>query len=415
MATDVPADPSIPSRVLVVAFVLGIFTLLARTPLFGFDPSKLDDLPNSVSMLFLEDVAIVDAAIVVELVARAVPRWRPLRNGSLDGRRRLRRAAIGLGLVAASVQSWFVGLALDSPTSGLADERFTGFIVPLVLLQGLAGFALIVVGAKWLDRVGIGAGFVWILGFFYAGAVVSWFEEANLEANHTASLTALLLAIASSVAIGALLVRPRTGSHAPLARTVGLVPIALASIAANAVTTLGDTFGASDVLGIRASPSQYFVLHSVLTCVFAVAIVSECARSRGGAQAGPAVDREALVRSVAALLLLLGIEGVVFDRLGIWFDATLVAIVPAIVLDLRSELAARRAHGALVQVASPSTMPDVDRVARALDEAGIPFVVRNERLRSLYHLFGPLYEAQVLVPASDVEDAREVLAVDIFA
>src|SRR5262249_23294592 len=98
--------------------------------------------------------------ILVELAALAVPRWRPLRDEGMAGRRRLHRAAVWLSVALTLTQSFMLSRALNARApygSSIADEPGAAFVL-VATLSFTCGTLLLLALASLIDAAGVGGG-----------------------------------------------------------------------------------------------------------------------------------------------------------------------------------------------------------------------------------------------------------------
>jgi hypothetical protein len=84
--------------------------------------------------------------------------------------------------------------------------------------------------------------------------------------------------------------------------------------------------------------------------------------------------------------------------------------IVAIGLDLWDELQFRRRHGSAALLVQLDNVHFSYRLEEDLQQAEIDALARGHQFRSLFFFFGPLYKIDVLVPADQLDRAREVLA-----
>lgn len=87
-----------------------------------------------------------------------------------------------------------------------------------------------------------------------------------------------------------------------------------------------------------------------------------------------------------------------------------LALLVAVVLDLRAELSARRQAGPFDVAASPQRVYAVDPILRALATAGITGFARTLHYRALFQFFAPYAPVEILVPQERKDEAEAICA-----
>jgi len=398
---------------------------LAPSPLAPYGDALADSPRLSVFALGL--APIFSAFLVVELVALAVPRWRPLRHGGPEGRARLLTATWRLGLILATVQA--VAMAVYMERQGIleADQRLSRLVVVLSLVAGTCVF---VVYAQFLDRVALGGGFslmavaLVVPSLVPFGDAVKWLAVAA-PLNKT-GVVELLAALAFTF----ILLQRRLPNRERLSPirlpACGLVPLRQ-SAALLAMASVLVRFGMwPDALPMPgADQGAGLVLRLVLTAALAVAFSFLFNEPRRVASLDPrnpdlapdehfAFARRAVQRATAwssAYVLGLALLGWALERT--WgaggLDFVPVVMLFALGLDVVGELQARRQYGELVPVWPEHRLYAVDGAVAVLESAGIPCLARSVNHRTLWHFFAPFIPIQVLVPEGRAEEASRLL------
>jgi hypothetical protein len=391
--------------------------LAPKVPLPGFDAGRVESVLGaapSVSAFGAFGLGLgpmVSAALLVELAALCVPRWRALRIGGPSGRGRLLWASRRLAVVLALVQS--LGIVLYLEKLDLLQSRMP---LPrlLVILTLIGGTCALVALAELLDRVALGGGYAVLIAAFSLPAVVALGQTlSQARSSQTTSAWGALLLTCGGTAFF-LRWRPLDAegrrSMVPLP-ACGLLPI---NMTAAIVTALV----AALALGLKRpdfTSDPYFTL--ALTAGLAMGLgflfnrPSKVAAFDTGAS-GRVLQATALstgyVLALTALALFVArqFEGKpAFEAIGL---VPLVLLV-AVALDVIAEAGAIRRHGELVSVWPEHRLYAVESARRALDRGGIPSLARSAHQRVLWQFFGPLIPVQIMVPRERAEDASRLL------
>jgi len=203
-------------RLAVTLFVPFAVLLLARIPLPGLDWDILDRLfsnskhsPTVLGIFSLQLNPFIAAALLVEVLALLVPRWRPLRQGGYPERDRLWTAVKVVALLLVLYQAFFIVRWLRR-----TDDEFSGLVGtimgPAHPLMSVAQILSVVGGAfalLWLTRLidtwGAGNGFsVMIVAFMVTPMAESlYWAVRNQSASDDRILVPLGLAAVAVVAV----------------------------------------------------------------------------------------------------------------------------------------------------------------------------------------------------------------------
>jgi len=388
------------------------------------------------------------AMLLVEVAATLIPGWRRLREDGVEGRRRLWRVALGIGLAFAALQSVTSIQSLEraGALQGNSVTASSSWSSPMLMLVLLGGSLFTVLAARVASDAGLGAGFalvvlgglisdgwVWVLklqrladmeegpflGVAFLGAGVAgavWlFRRAEGRPPRAAAEPAerpralpfpvagvLPLLVASGLLFGVLgtlqdLIAPLRGGLDLLLKNTALLAVAEAVIAVNVAIALG------------------------VWCHRPSKVAAAWARWTGEPGAPLDLQRAQVGARVRALLpaaigwncalvalfvapALIGI-GAVAQVLNL---ASLVIGV-SIALDLIEETRARTASGDLATAWTLIRPYEVEPALEALKAAGIPAHARGLHARATQQLWGVLLPIHILVPPDQVEKARAVL------
>lgn len=126
-----------------------------------------------VSAFDLGLLPMFSAAVIVELAALWVPRWRPLPTAGPVGRERLTRASYRLGLVLAFTQALAVALYLQR-VQAFEGEAALSRALAVSTLMAATCFLLLI--TWFLDAKGLGGGFGVLFTAFALSRVWPLFE-----------------------------------------------------------------------------------------------------------------------------------------------------------------------------------------------------------------------------------------------
>lgn len=383
----------------------------------------------SFSVVSLGLVPIVTGFFLVELAAWGGPRWRPLRAGGLESRRRLRRAALVSSLVLSLVQGFFVsrsllasGARIPMADAELVSPELGSWFVPLAMLSLTAGVCLMVGLARAIERHALGAGFSLLTAALAAVHLVEsgWiavrrggWPEVAVRSPLDLMLGALLV-VGALAGLAAVLQRPVRARRGPSIRmpSSGLAPLVIASSLLMLPATLAPVFNwrlPADFAAMVPGTWTFSLVYAALALAFAVPLSNGFSRPDAGEEQDPEALRVALGVSVAVLLGLAAASQLGSHFLGVAVDLSVLAALPAVALDLAAEWRLRSSHGELVALRACPRLPAASAALERLADAGIPAIVRGLHHRSLWHFFAPHLEMELLVPTSLAETAEAVL------
>ena len=189
--------------------------LLARISVPGVDSSILERLIADASVSFdrslygifaLQLNQFIFAAVLVELLAFVVPRWRPLRLGGYPERERLWARVRIVGLVMVAIQAvflvrWMRGTPDTAPflLAGMIEgPRHDPFMIVVQVLSLVGGTLLLLWLTRLIDTWGTGNGF----SVMIAGFMVPPIAKSLMSAWHRVQWSLLQLGLAA-VAVAA--------------------------------------------------------------------------------------------------------------------------------------------------------------------------------------------------------------------
>ncbi len=400
--------------------------------LHGLAPSEIDPT-GRLSVVALGITPFLTSFLILELLSFITMWGRRLREGGVEGRRRLNGLAVRLGGAVAVLQAAGVLLFLETLTlpGGAPAVLHPGLGLRILVTSTLAaGSAIAFLVAQLATAYGLGNGFCLLLVY---GSVQSLFEPlvgspAWAGAGGLRQMTALAIAAAAALTVGWCFARRpeiRLGggegggeTFALPAFQQGVVPLVWALALVSFVhqvlampTALDPLVGTilTVVLGIVAFhafggrarlatnlppgaplPGEDFGGGRALAWTTALLALFAFATLAGGSWSGfgylPALGSGAIIVVIA----------VGFDLVGEWrfrsrFGDSVAGLVELDNVHLASYLHGRlRAHG-------------------------IDALVRSYHYRSLFFFFRPLVKMELLVPAAELERAREVVAPESLA
>lgn len=383
----------------------------------------------SFSVVSLGLTPIVTGFFLVELAAWLVPRWRPLRTGDLEARRRLRRSALILSLLLSLVQGLFVSRSLlvswahiPMTDAELVSPGLGMWFVPLATVSLTAGVCLMVGLARAIERHALGAGFSLLTAALALVHLVEsgWgavrrggWPEAVVRSPLDLMLGALLV-VGALAGLAAVLQRPVRALGGPSIRlpSCGLVPLVMASSILMLPSTLAPLFGwqlPEELAAMVPGSWTFSLVYAALALALAVPLSYGFSRPDASEERDYHALRVALAASVAVLLGLAAASQLGSRFLGTAVDLAVLAALPAVALDLAAEWRLRSSHGELVSLRACQHLPAASSALERLADAGIPAIVRGLHHRSLWHFFAPHIEMELLVPTSLAETAEAVL------
>jgi len=416
---------------------------LGLVPIPGIDVGLLLSMgaqPSAAtSVAALGIMPLLVAAALVELACLVTRRGRAFRVSGPTGRRAMWRATAAGAFVIAAIQA--IGISMYLSSAGLYLEP-GGLAHLAAVISLVTGAALIVGVAAAASRYGLCNG----LSAIIAGSLVIELAGGSLglaERVALGELSALPVAAVAACAAAVCVVTIRAAGRGlilaaspnpiPRFRTPasGALPVteALAVLAVPAAVA-GLGLPALDALAAILSPHGIFGLSVALALGVGLAVLFaflfhqplRVAALRARLDGRPSSPGEGLAPSrervfdamkdaalyVAALLA----AGFAADRLSGGFaalDAVGVAIVTAVILDLRAEWIARRGTRHWVAVWPEPRVYGADAAAEALGRAGVPVHLRGLHHRVLLQLFGPYIPIDVFVPRDRADEARRIL------
>jgi hypothetical protein len=384
-----------------------------------------------MSMFALGLVPLCVGFVAVELVAAAVPAWRPLRL-TPAGRRKLGVATVLVGMVMAVLQALPITSYLEMQNGRLNALESAPMDKHVLVATSLAGGTLLLgLLAAVISTWGLANGFGVL---FAAGAVIAtlrprvsdwWTEEPALASSAIPFTIAFVVVVA--VIVGWWLTRrvtDRRGEHpAPpvIAPVAGLVPI-LWVFAIVALTPIALHVDAVQKLLDHAIELQgSTVALAIIGLGLCVGLgwlwarpgpAAALAQRIGGAPVRPAWRSWAIAVALSVVVLTaLGVMSLIAIPY-VWRPAVLsvlvIGSVTAVLLDAVAEWRARR-RADLVGVWPIHQVGMVEAAAQVLARAGITPHLRSRHYRTLFGFFAPWAPVEVMVPRERAGEAVTIL------
>jgi hypothetical protein len=373
----------------------------------------------NLSIFALGIIPIVSSAVTIEMAVWIVPRWRRLRDGGPDARRKVGLAvAIGT-LVLATVQAYFIGMYMQALSRGGAELWSGGKLVRWADVATLvAGVMCLAWIASLITRRGLGNGFVVLIA---GGWLLHTLDRlVDLDAPH---LALVVMTIACVAAIVLAVTRWRVRGPRGVAMVIpaaGMIPLAGAG-GILALVGLLASLGLPllpERLSAFLDPFEHETIAAVAlvvaTALWAFALARPGRRARELERAGlvPATWDVWLRATVASALALLAIFAVTRASsrgggVGTLVEPTSLALAIAVIADLFAE--ARDRRRGLVPVRQLHDPLLVDVVRDRLAGAGIEHHLQAERARTMLAAFASYTPITVLVPPDRAADAEREL------
>ncbi len=449
MATSAPTPWS--RALLITVACLAVATSLAFLPVVGLHLPELldtDPLLPPLSLGMLGITPLLSGAVLVELFSLLSPSWRRRRIAGRAARAPIRRAALVLGLALAALQTYFIWrwaesslLYSYSPWPSADDRSASEFILGLV-----GATTLLALLARTITTHGLGNGFSLLVLLDFLLLLANSIHAAlssSFERDLTVSPLMLTVGIATILWFVLAMLRrrtPRTAERPPVhipAPSSSLEPISGAIVVMWAVQYGLDptTLSFTGYPPPAPSASNYWTIYIPVAMVLTWALTALLYRSRAlcdvwhryeGHRAGQPVDRTRIELAVArarwnALLwtvpLILGFtlaeSYLAAEVLGVSMVA--LAVVIAIMRDIETTRRFVTKHGPVVSVEELHRPYLLPIVMEALHDAGIPAHPRGRDHRAMGQFFAPYVPIEILVPATQQEEATEVVALWIGA
>jgi hypothetical protein len=364
---------------------------------------------------------ILTGAVLVELVALAVPSLRRLRGGP-PGRRRALAVAAGLvALALAALQAWGIVRWLEAMGAGTG-----GVVAGATLVAGT--FALWGL-ARLVDRFGLGNGMSLLVGASAAVRVGACFVRAALGPASPIDLALGLSGIALLVVMVLVGVRgPRAQAgerlHLRLPAS-GALPTAIAASALAYSAAVAAIVIPPGIEWLQPGDLRFWIIDGGLAALMALALALLFYRPAAAARLIarlPAREQPGTAETEAQALVRPALRGSVVFALVVTAAGWLVAqsgtgvslldalAAAACAIDLAGEWRARAARGALEPAWTVEEPWQVEPALAALAAAKIDGRARTVAQRTLWQVLGPLFPIEILVAPVDRAAAEQALA-----
>jgi SecY translocase/putative signal transducing protein len=412
-------------RLLLTLFLLALYVFGRWLPLPGVDVQALLSLQigrNLWSVLSLGITPLVTGFILVELFSLLTPPGRRLRELGAAGRARLNRAALITSLLLAGTQAAGIAIWMQrmSSASGAPLVGSPGFaFILLTILTLAAATAALFVLCQLISAYGVGNGFALLILLQIVMAILSAGEKvlATFDPSSFESIASLLIVVLAVVVVRFI----RTAEDAWLpAFPQGIVPVSLALYFSTVLWPTVAVLAIFPVETLFVQPLLALVLIPLLSWG-TFHLFSSRPRLRANLtdpdelldEIAAALRRRAVI---ATVLLTVGTaaslawQGYQPDALAFAIRFGDVVLLLAIGLDLWDQFRFQRKHPETALLTQLDNVHFSYRLEERLQEEGIDTLARGHQFRSLFFFFGSLYKIDVLVPAENLERAREILA-----
>ncbi|MBK9262787.1 MAG: DUF2007 domain-containing protein [Polyangiaceae bacterium] len=143
-----------------------VFLLAQQVMLPGVDAGAFAGWTGSTDQYNIVGLGIqpvISAALLVEIVAVLVPRWRHLRHGGAEGRAKLLRATTILAVVLAVFQGYAVNSVLQGPPFAAPGGILPALLITMTLVAGAMLAKLL---ADMMSHRGLASGYGVFIGVF---------------------------------------------------------------------------------------------------------------------------------------------------------------------------------------------------------------------------------------------------------
>ena len=371
-----------------------------------------------VSVFALGIYPLITSFVVVEIAASVVPRWRRLRDGGPDGRRRLGLAVAILAAVIAAVQAYFVATYLES-----LDRLGMSILAPhsrwLIVATLVGGTACLAWIASIIGQRGIGNGYaVLIVGTWLWR--MPWTYLAELA---PARLMFIALTIAAIAVIVLAVLRWRVQTPRTIALplpTSGIAPLQaagglwlfVAQAMAVGIVSMEPLVDWIQSIDGRAIPAGVVVAIMAVVWSFVFARPGRRRAELARIDRQP-VPLDAWLRAtgltVVAMIAIYAITRsakACVPEVRSLFEPLVLLVVIATIADVIAEARDRRRGLVPVWPLHDPLLVDVAR--ERLTAAKIPHHIQATRLRSLLWMFGAFVPMMVLVPEPNAAEAERL-------
>jgi hypothetical protein len=404
----------------------------------GINETELENVLNqqghwfagsTLSIFALGIVPVVSSAVVVEMAVWIVPRWRRVRDGGAEARRKIGLAVGICTVVLATVQAYFLAQYMDVFNRGGA-EVFVAHgagIKWLIMVTLVAGVMCMAWLASVITRRGLGNGYAVMLA-------ASWILHTIDRLSDVGGAKVVLVVVTIACVAAVVLVTAHWRVRGPRSVAMplpaaGMIPLAGAGglvVAISLLTSLGLPLlpeRLADVLHPFEYETVALVALVVATALWSWALARPGRRAKELDRAGlvPANGEMWLRAAAASALVLLAIYFVthatssvepalgkqIEPRLALLVEPVSLVLAIAVIADLFTEWRDRRRGLVAVRQLHDPLLADV--VRDRLAAAGIDHHMQSLRARTLLAAFASYVPITVLVAADRADDAEREL------
>ena len=456
METQSVANGQFARQAAFTALLIAIYRLGLHVPLPFVNEAVLADFFSGfggpqISILTLDVMPYISAYILVEICSLFIPPLKRLRNGDYVGRRNLKRIALALALVLATVQGLAIVRSLrnltlinDASVFNVSNTHEYALVVAVLV----AGTFFLVGIAELISKYGIGNGISMILFAALCGRFSKDFRGTLHYYSETGPGIYLFSLIVLFVIIFLMIAMLRSKKPVPVRHRFSEEPVQhfelntcpsgrVTITFAFSVLLLPATF--ANFLHTRAGLVKLFTPGTIayyaflglfvflMSYLFAWLFLRPKARIKKMSERGwefvagnQATQNHLMRRAViynlpwAMLLCVLAVlPQLLISRFNVPFyiGGSLVYLAAAIGLDIRERYVVQRRSqsGGLVKIAEFHDIYDAAMVRNHVESEGIPALVQGFHHRCLLYFFGPYIDIALMVPQTDVETSKDLI------
>jgi len=430
MVTDAAIQPArramaipLEGRVLLTVALLAAYVYGSRIPLPLIELDESYFGTPQVSILSLGIDPLITGFLLAELFSLLTSPGRRWRQGGVAGRAMINRMALIVSLILAAAEALNIARVAEyvvNPSGMPAVANPGALFTLLTVLTLTAATAAVFAFAQFLSAYGVGNGFVLLILVEIGKWVWKVFQGKwkYFESSPAQGLGIFLVAVL--VVILFRFIRRAEDDWLPAFPQGSLPLIWLLS----ALPTVLQYLARLHLLRFEISGNDWLGIILIGTPLLSW-LTFHMFSSRSRLEAN-LTDAQDFLDELAAALRRRAIPATVLLTLGAAVSLvghqrwphTLAASVTfqellflmAIGLDLWDEIRFRRRHGSAARLVQLDNVHFSYRLEEELQKAEIAALARGHQFRSLYFFFGPLYKIDMLVPAEQLDRAREVLA-----
>jgi SecY len=398
------------TRVLTTLILVGTFLLAGRVRVPGIDILETQNSSFNLRVTSLGIQPFVTAFLYVELLSLVFRRYR-LRWGGIAGRRKLTRFAMYLGVGFSLIQG--AGIAIARQRQGLVPNPGMMFVLSTVMtLAAGATFALLVV--HLISRWGIGNGYCLMILLTVIPAYL------NLVFANRGLIFLNIVAVA--LAVGVFVRRQPTlfidSEKKEIPVNLPPFPQSISAIDAS-----------DSLLGMLSVPWGMLVIAGAAVLIPTFSFVGFhlfSSRPRlqrnvpfGLVPLGNEITSHRWLLPSTAVLLILGAAlpaaGWLMGLRPSLFDALVAVMLVAWAFDIVAEWRFRGRHGdEVVSILQMDNVYCACTLQGILERGGLHSLIRGFQFRSLFFLFQPIVKMELLVPATEMDEARKLIRPELI-